>query len=62
MTESEAIQELMDIKTLYYENRDVEMAHIEADRILLEFLETNGHEKVASAFVIQRDLIGFWYA
>jgi len=57
MTEFEAIQGLHGLM-----KGDAEKAHAEADRILLEFLETNGYEKVASAFVSQREYLGFWCA
>lgn len=41
---------------------DAEQAHIEADRLLLQFLETHGHLEVANAYRRVREQAGFWYA
>lgn len=40
---------------------DAEQAHIEADRLLLQFLETNGHLEVANAYRRVREQAGFRY-
>lgn len=40
---------------------DSEQAHIEADRLLLQFLETNGHLEVANAYRRVREQAGFRY-
>ena len=58
MSEKEAIKRLKEAGSSF----DNEAAHATADRILLEFLEANGHEKVAKAFREARDEAGFWYA
>ncbi len=41
---------------------DEEMAHVEADRILCEFIRAIGHADVADAFEAARRRVGFWYA
>lgn len=40
---------------------DAEQAHIEADRLLLQFLETNGYLVVANAYRRVREQAGFRY-
>ena len=36
--------------------------HIEAEKILCEFIRTIGHADVADAFEAARRRVGFWYA
>ena len=54
MTKGEAIAELISVQS----HGDVEMAHIRADQILSELLESMGCADV----VEQYDLIRKWYA
>lgn len=42
---------------------DIEQAHIDADAILLIFLEDNGHQDLTNAFKeVNARCGGFWYA
>ena len=41
---------------------DEEVAHGEAEQILMAFLRGNDFAKVADAFEAARDRVGFWYA
>ncbi len=58
-TKEQVIEELNAMST---EDSDPEMAHADADRLLLQFLRDNGHPEIAEAFNGARDRIGFWYA
>lgn len=41
---------------------DAEQAHIEADEVLLRFLDTNGHLDIAEAYRrVREHTVGFWY-
>lgn len=41
---------------------DAEQAHIEADEVLLRFLDTNGHLDIAEAYRrVREHAAGFWY-
>lgn len=42
--------------------RDPEVAHAEAEDVLLNYLRKTGDADLADAFVRARDSIGFWYA
>jgi len=58
MTKEEAIEKLNAV-----EEGDNEFAHIEADRILVQFLTDNELKDVADAFRAAEDRVGgFWYA
>ena len=57
MNIDEAVKELNAIT-----NGDNEYAHCQADKILKEFLRSNGYAKVADAFDEADDRVGFWYA
>jgi len=57
MTKDEAITALNAI-----ENGDSEIAHGQADDILLAFLKSNGHPEVALAWESAQDRATFWYA
>ena len=39
-----------------------ELDHIQADRILIEFLRQCGHPAVAEAWERASERVGFWYA
>ena len=41
---------------------DPEIAHGEADDLLIAFLRWSGHSNVADAWVAACDRVGFWYA
>lgn len=56
MTPDQAITRLESISL-----DDTEQAHIEADRLLLQFLETHGHLEVANAYRRVREQAGFRY-
>lgn len=57
MTQEEAIKELDAI------NADKEMAHVEADAVLIQFLRDNGFADVADAWTnCEERHNGFWYA
>ena len=56
MTQNEAIDRLKHLTT------DAETAHIHADRILLEFLRTNGFGELADAHDALHKRVGFLYA
>lgn len=58
MTSDQAIFLLNELK----KSVDKEDAHGQADKILLEFLRSNGHEEVAKTYEKVRDKVGFWYA
>lgn len=58
MTKEEAIKRLSEFR----EWDDPEAAHVEADDILLEYLDSNGHKEVADAWKAVHSLVGFWYA
>ena len=46
MSPSEAIRKLLDLQN----NEDMEYAHLEADNILCELLDSLGYEEVVEAF------------
>ena len=46
MSPGEAIRKLLDLQ----KNRDMEYAHLEADNILCELLDSLGYEEVVEAF------------
>ncbi len=48
------------LQALSPEHPDTE--HIEAEKILCEFLRAIGHAEVADAFEAACDRVGFWYA
>ena len=56
MRELNAIIEMQKI-----EDGDTEMAHIEAEAIILQFLRDSGHELLADSFEETKNRIGFWY-
>lgn len=58
MTSEEAIVELRSHDT----EGDPEIAHSDADEVLLEVLRSNGFGEVADAYEQTRRRIGFWYA
>jgi len=58
MNEKEAISRLNNIET-----NDIEVAHIKADEILLEFLRYNGFEAVANMWdTVDERVEGFLYS
>ena len=58
MTLEQAVEALNNIKA-----GDQEMAHSEADDIILKFLTWNGDAKVANAWLdVYERVGGFWYA
>jgi hypothetical protein len=56
MTSEEAVTKLLML------GDDPEIAHSEADGILIEFLSSQGFGAVSNAFGKARGDIGFWYA
>jgi hypothetical protein len=58
MTESEAVQRMEELALL----GDEEIAHIEADRLLVDFLHAHGFKSLVGAYTRCRDDVGFWYA
>ena len=59
MTKEEAVKELTQIAS--EQAGDQEMAHSEADEVLLDYLDENAPE-VSEAFRAARSAVGFWYA
>lgn len=56
MTSQEAVNALNNLPG------DPEIAHGQAEDIIMEFLASNGMGEVSDAFEKARDRIGFWYA
>ena len=56
MTSQEAVEALSNLPD------DPELAHMKAERIIIEFLASNGMGSVSDAFEKARIRIGFWYA
>jgi uncharacterized heparinase superfamily protein len=56
-TPEQIIEELNEIKTT-----DSESAHITADRLILDYLRSIGHEQAAKAWERAEERCGFWYA
>jgi hypothetical protein len=50
------------LEALDEDQPDEEMAHVEADRILCQFIRAIGHADVTDAFEAARRRVGFWYA
>lgn len=64
MTKDEAIEALGQlVNKKYGRGWDKESIHIEADKVLLNFLIANGHDEVAEAYLdLENHVEGFWYA
>lgn len=56
MTKSEIITALENL-----DGFDIERAHIDADALLLTFIDSLDHKDVVDAYVKIRDEIGFYY-
>ena len=58
MTKEEAIKELNSINA-----GDTELAHVDADNVLINFLLSNGYEDIIQAYVeVDKRCGGFWFA
>lgn len=58
MTKDETIEKINAI-----DNGDIEIAHVEADSAILDFLRDNGFADVAAAWeALEKRCDGFWYA
>jgi hypothetical protein len=44
------------------DDKNPEVAHIEAENILMAFLKDNGFPEVAEAYERAQGRVGFWYA
>jgi len=57
MTHDEAVRRLNEL-----EPGDTEWLHIEADRIIIRYLQHHDANEVADAWEDARERLGFWYA
>lgn len=55
-------KEVIELLDGFDEGVDEEVAHSEAEKMLMAFLRGNGFGKVAEAYEAARDRVGFWYA
>ena len=60
MTEAEAIKQLRNSQI--HDDYDFEDGHNQADKILVNFLRTNGFESVAAAYEKMAEEMGFVWA
>ncbi len=58
MTHDEAVEQLDALP----EHTDNEIAHSQADMILIHYLFTNGAPEISDAWRRAKDRVGFWYA
>lgn len=54
--------EIDQLRAILDKPHDAEVAHSEADAILLLFLRDHGFSDIADTYEEVRDKVGFWYA